>query len=81
MNLEKHSLGWERILLVAQLGLEVDDDVFLLLREHSALQPGPQVVDPTQTTALAISLETFEKASPFNRRRKLVRNNNGRIWS
>jgi hypothetical protein len=60
-----------RELLVAQLGLKVDDDVFLLLREHSTLQPGPQVVDPTQAAALAISLETFEKASPYkNKRRK-----------
>jgi len=64
-------LGCERILLVAQLGLKVDDNVFLLLREHSMLQPGPQVVDPTQAAALAISLETFEKASPFKRRRKI----------
>ncbi|TVU33671.1 hypothetical protein EJB05_25503 [Eragrostis curvula] len=44
-----------------QLGLKVDDGVFLLLREHSTLQSGSQVVDPTQAAALAVSLETFER--------------------
>jgi hypothetical protein len=41
--------------------LEVDDDVLLLLGEHSALQSGPQVVDPTQAAALAISLKTYQE--------------------
>jgi hypothetical protein len=44
--------------------LKVDDDVFLLLREHSTLQSGPQVVDPAQAAALAVSLETFEEPNP-----------------
>jgi hypothetical protein len=49
----------ERVLLVAQFGLEVDDDVLLLLGEHSTLQSRAQVVDPAQAAALAVSLETF----------------------
>jgi len=54
----KNIVRERRKLLVAQLGLKVDDDVFLLLREHSTFQSGPQVVDPTQAAALAVSLET-----------------------
>jgi hypothetical protein len=50
-------------LLVAQLGLKVDDDVLLLLRKHSTLQSGTQVVDPTQAAAFAVSLETYEKSN------------------
>jgi hypothetical protein len=45
-----------RELLVAQLGLKIDDHVFLLFRKHSTLQSGTQVVDPTQAAALAVSL-------------------------
>jgi hypothetical protein len=50
-------------LLVAQLGLKVDDDVLLFLRKHSTLQSGTQVVDPTQAAAFAVSLETYEKSN------------------
>jgi hypothetical protein len=46
----------ENYLLVAQLGLKIDDHVFLLLRKHSTLQSRTQVVDPTQAAALAVSL-------------------------
>lgn len=52
-----------RELLVAQLSLKIDDDIFLLLRKHSTLQSGPQVVDPTQAAALAVSLESCEKSN------------------
>lgn len=59
-----------RELLVAQLSLKIDDDVFLLLRKHSTLQSGTQVVDPTQAAALAVSLEACEKSNPVALRGK-----------
>jgi hypothetical protein len=43
--------------------LEVDDNILLLLGEHSALQSWPQVVDPTQPAALSISLKTYQEAN------------------
>jgi hypothetical protein len=52
-----------RELLVAQLGLKIDDDAFLLQRKHSTLQSGTQVVDPTQAAAFAVSLETYEESN------------------
>lgn len=40
------------VLLVSKRFMEVDDGVFLLLREVAALDVRAEVVDPSKTTAL-----------------------------
>jgi hypothetical protein len=42
---------------VAQGSMELDDEVFLLLRECTSFEVRPQVVDPPQPAALAAPLK------------------------
>lgn len=42
---------------VAEDGMEVDDEVFLLGREGAALEVGTEVVDPAESAALAAALQ------------------------
>lgn len=53
-------------LLVSEKGMEVDDEVVLILGEVASLDVGPQVVGPPQAAALAAAVEPrqFWQSSP-----------------
>ena len=64
--MENVRLVMRACLLVAECGVEAHDGLFFLPGEHAVLQPRPQVVNPSQPAALAVSLK------PCNSRQNLA---------